>query len=225
MADRSESVMARKMPSLLNLPDASWMTERMKLSKDQKPTDTAIFKGDQYANRVMETQYLAELEQLAENTDEARQLLDSASEGLKSWIRDLDQQRDWIDPESSGDNIYPNHNLDEENPVAQIMKTGALKEESQKRIEIVKSAAKRLVELIHTDPDSIFPQVCVWVAADRDHSEIIRPGALPGSIRLRGRIHHLRPADTGLISTASELAGKMGDPQQSGGICRTPGFI
>jgi hypothetical protein len=123
-----------------------------------KLTDTAIFKGDHYASKVMETQYLAELEQLAENSDEARLLLDSASEGLKSWIRDLDQQKEWINPETSSENVYPSQTLDEENPVAQIMKTGALKEESQKRIEIVKAAANELVTLIHEDPDSIFPR-------------------------------------------------------------------
>ena len=184
-------------------------------SRDQKPTDTAIFKGDQYANRVMETQYLAELEQLAENTDEARQLLDTASEGLKSWIRDLDQQRDWIDPETSGDNMYPSQTLDEENPVAQIMKTGALKEESEKRIEIVKAAAIRLVEIIHTDPDSIFPRYALgWQPI-----EIIRKLSDLALYReafacAEGFII-LRPADTGLISIASELAGKMGDPHKA----------
>ncbi len=183
--------------------------------KDHKPTDTAIFKGDQYANRVMETQYLAELEQLAENTDEARQLLDSASEGLKSWIRDLDQQREWIDPDGSGDNVYPSQNLDEENPVAQIMKTGALKEESQKRIEIVKAAAGKLVELIYTDPDSIFPRYALgWQPI-----EIIRKlsdlALYPEAFACAEGFITLRPADTVLISTASELAGKMGDPNKA----------
>ena len=184
-------------------------------SKGQKPSDTAIFKGDQYANRVMETQYLAELEQLAENSDEARALLDSASEGLKSWIRDLDQQREWIDPDGSGDNVFPNQNLDEENPVAQIMKTGALKEESQKRIEIVKSAAKKLAELIYSDPDSIFPRYALgWQPI-----EIIRKlsdlALYPEAFACAEGFITLRPADTGLISTASELAGKMGDPNKA----------
>ncbi len=191
------------------------MIEKQTFTRDQKPSDTAIFKGDQYANRVMETQYLAELEQLAENTDEARQLLDSASEGLKSWIRDLDQQRDWIDPETSGDNVFPSQNLDEENPVAQIMKTGALKEESQKRIEIVKAAANKLVELIHSDPDSIFPRYALgWQPI-----EIIRKLSDLALYReafacAEGFII-LRPADIGLISNASELAGKMGDPNKA----------
>ena len=184
-------------------------------SRDGKLTDTEIFKGDQYATRVMETQYMAELEQLAENTDEARQLLDSASEGLKSWIRDLDQQREWIDPETGSDAVYPTQNLDEDNPVAQIMKTGALKEESEKRLEVVKLAANRLVDLIQTDPDSIFPRYALgWQPI-----EIVRKlsdlALYKEAFACAEGFITLRPADIGLISSACDLAGKMGDPNKA----------
>jgi tetratricopeptide (TPR) repeat protein len=180
-----------------------------------KLTDTAIFKGDHYASKVMETQYLAELEQLAENSDEARLLLDSASEGLKSWIRDLDQQKEWINPETSSENVYPSQTLDEENPVAQIMKTGALKEESQKRIEIVKAAANRLVTLIHEDPDSIFPRYALGWQPIEIIKKLSDLALYKEAFFCAEAFITLRPADTGLISSACELAGKMGDPKKA----------
>lgn len=183
--------------------------------KDGKLSDMAMFKGDQYANRVMETQYLAELEQLAENTDAARQLLDSASEGLKSWIHDLDQQKEWIDPDTASENVYPSQNLDEENPVAQIMKTGALKEEPEKRIEVVKAAAYRLVDLIHSDPDSIFPRYALGWQPIEIVRKLSNLALYKEAFFCAEGFITLRPADTKLISSACDLAGKMGDPNKA----------
>ncbi len=166
---------------------------------------------DDLAIHVVESQYMATLQQLANNPDGAKELIDLASEQLKEWMQNLDMQKNGIGGAEAKDLILDSPILEDENPVLQIMKTGALKSDAPTNLEKIREAVGRLIGLIQTDPESIFPRYALgWEPTqiikkleDLDfHREAME--CISGFIKLR-------PSDIALIAKAVTLCSKMED--------------
>lgn len=179
-------------------------------SSESATSDAPSFQNDDdLAVHVVESQYLATLQQLAENPQEAKDLVNRASEHLKEWMHNLDQLKKGLDEKNGVGTILDSPILDDENPVLQIMKTGSLRAEPNSRHEKIHDAAIRLIDLIKSDPASIFPRYALGWEPGQIINKLESLGFHREAMECITGFIELRPTDTTLIADAVTLFSKM----------------
>ena len=185
------------------------LAARSQPESTQKNGSPVIQNEDELAVNGVEAQYLATRQQLANNPEEAKGLIEHASDQLKEWLHNLDQLKDGMEMGDNTQSLLETELLDEENPVYEIMKTGELKADHQTNHERIKEAARKLIDLIHEDPETIFPRFALGWEPTQIIKKLEELGFHQEAMECVSGFIKMRPSDIALIEEAVKLCSMM----------------